>query len=67
MNKDTVLKQLRILVRQFKSQRAAATALGVSTAHLSEVLNGHAEPGPIILDPLGLERVISYQQRGNGK
>jgi transcriptional regulator with XRE-family HTH domain len=37
------------------SMRTLATELGVSAAYISDILAGHREPGPAVLDPLGLE------------
>lgn len=39
-----------------KSLRSYALELGISAAYLSDVLNDKREPGPKILDALGLER-----------
>jgi transcriptional regulator with XRE-family HTH domain len=41
----------------------AAADLGVSSQYLSDVLHGRREPGPKILNALGLERVVTYRKK----
>lgn len=64
---ENVLTIIHSRVEDLGTQRAVAKAFDISCAYLSEILKGDKEPGEKILIPLGLERVISYQQRGNGK
>lgn len=45
------------------SQTAWAKKHGVSAAYVSDVLAGRREPGKLILDALGLERVTSYRRK----
>jgi transcriptional regulator with XRE-family HTH domain len=47
-----------------RTQSAVAKELGIMPSYLSDVLKGRREPGPQVLDALGLERVISYRQKG---
>ena len=56
---------LKILEKRRNGRTLAVFAdeLGVSPAYLSDVLNGNREPGPKILDALGIERVVSYRQK----
>lgn len=56
---------LKILEKRRAGRTLAELAreLEVSPAYLSDVLNGNREPGPKILDALGIERVVSYRQR----
>jgi len=49
-----------------RTQTAVAAELGVSSAYLSDVLNGRKEPGAGILEPLGVERVVTYRRKLNG-
>lgn len=35
---------------------------GVSQQQLSDVLNGNRTPGPKVLKPLGLEKVVGYRR-----
>ena len=43
------------------SQRALAREFGVSETYISDVIIGSHAPGPKILGPLNLRRVISYE------
>jgi DNA-binding transcriptional regulator YdaS (Cro superfamily) len=45
------------------SQAAWARKHGVSPAYVSDVINGRREPGPAILDALGIERVVTYRPK----
>jgi transcriptional regulator with XRE-family HTH domain len=44
------------------SQARLAAELGISTGYLNDVMTGRKEPGKGILEPLGLERVVSYRR-----
>lgn len=44
-------------------QKPLAEHLGVSESFLSDVLNGRREPTEAILQPLGLERVVTYRRK----
>ena len=46
-----------------RSQRDVAAELGVSEQYLSDVLRGRTDPGPMILEGLGVERVVTYRRR----
>jgi hypothetical protein len=39
----------------------------LSPGHICDILSYRREPGPKVLDALGLERRISYVQKGNGR
>lgn len=43
------------------SQSAWAKQYGLSSAYVSDVLNGRREPGSGILIALGLRRVVTYE------
>lgn len=62
-----ILATLRRQVDSAGSQKALAARLGVSPQYLNDVLLGRKEPGEGILEPLGLERVVSYRRRKNGQ
>jgi plasmid maintenance system antidote protein VapI len=56
---------LQGLIREkYKSSAALAAKLGVSRSYLSELLRGSRQPGPKILDRLGLRRHTVYIQSG---
>lgn len=64
MNLDTVKNRLNKLIAQLGSQRAAADHLGVSQAHLHDILHDRRKPGPKVLDALGLEQIpVGYRER----
>lgn len=62
MTKESVIELL------YRKQKAAgdryrlANALGVPSGILSDVMNGRRDPGPTLLDALGLERVVTYRK-----
>lgn len=58
------LALLRARIEAANSQKLAADALGVSEAYLSDIVRGHKAPGPKILNALGLERVVTYREKG---
>lgn len=58
LNARDILKQ-----RVGNSQVAWAKAHGVSPAYVSDVLAGRREPGKLVLDALGLERVVTYRRK----
>lgn len=49
-------------VAKYGTQAAAADALGVSPAYLSDLMQGKREPGPKVLHALGLEKVTTYRK-----
>ena len=49
------VEQLRSRVEQAGSMRKLALEFGVSAAYISDILAGNREPGPAVLEPLGLE------------
>lgn len=58
-----VPRLLGILSRKHGSQDALAENLGVHPTYLGMVMKRKVEPGPKILEPLGLERVVSYRRK----
>ena len=54
---------LRAEVARRGTQSAVAQWLGVSRAHVSDMLAGKRTPGPRILAKLGLEKVVRYEVR----
>jgi hypothetical protein len=50
-------------IRKHGDQKALAQRFGVSEGHLSAVLSGTKEPGQLLLNPLGLERVVCYRPK----
>ena len=54
--------QLRIR-RLFGTQKAFAQFVGISESQVSQALSGACNPPPLMLDALGLKRVVTYQVR----
>lgn len=55
-------KLCRDLVAQ-KGLSQAARDMGVSVSYLCNIMKGRADPGPIVLEALGLERVVTYRRK----
>lgn len=69
MPRYLTLEQLRAHVRRQISgstQAAYAKCCGISSAYLSDVLQGRREPGSKMLAALGFERVVTYKRSGYG-
>jgi len=47
---------------RLSTQAAVARELGISPAHLSDLLRGNRSPGPKVLKKLGIERVVEYRR-----
>ena len=45
------------------SQRAFAETNGISPQYITDVLRRKREPGAMILDALGLEKVVTYREK----
>lgn len=58
-----ILRVIRDEVNRAGSQKDLAAKLGVSPTYISDVLNERKEPGEAILEPLGLERVVTYRRK----
>jgi hypothetical protein len=63
MSVDEVLNLLRDSCRQAGSQRKWASRHGVSAAYVSDVLAQAREPGPAILQALGIEKQVQVKYR----
>ena len=61
MTTDDVRQLLRTKIAEAGTAANWARSAGVSSAYVSDVLNGGREPGSSILDALGLERVVTYR------
>ncbi len=62
MNLDTVRDNLALACKNEGSAINWARKYGVAAAYVSDVLTGRKEPGPKILEPLGIVRVIDYRR-----
>lgn len=45
------------------TQAAYAKDKGLSAQYVNDVVQGHREPGPTVLDALGLEKVVTYRRK----
>lgn len=55
-----VLQRLVDECAKVGGQKAWAAQFGLSPQHVNDVVHGRREPGPGVLIPLGLQRVVSY-------
>lgn len=66
MNRSQVVAELR-RVQGTQNLRDFCEDLGISVAYLCRVYNGQREPGPKILEVMGLERTVTkivlYQKK----
>lgn len=46
-----------------KSQKDLCRELDIPESYLSDVLRGRRDPGPLICEAFGLERVVTYRKR----
>jgi predicted transcriptional regulator len=46
-----------------KEQSAVAVELGISPQYMTDLLKGRREAGPLVLDALGLEKLITYRRK----
>lgn len=65
MTKTEVLCKLEEMAEKAGTRTRLAKKLGVSNPYLSQVLNEKIELGPIILEQMGLERIVLYVEKGN--
>lgn len=62
MNLQTLITQLQKRTAGGQ-QKAYAHELGVSPAYLNGVIKERIDPGPKLLDALGLERRVTYVEK----
>lgn len=65
MTADEFVQYLQKLVDQAGSQNALATRLGISLPYLNDILRRRREPGPKVLEPLGFQRIVTYERRNH--
>lgn len=61
MNKDLPRKLLGQRIAK-SSLRAVARDFDIDPGYLSHLMKGEREPGPKILEALGLEKVVTYRR-----
>ena len=67
MTRDELIQLVEKKVERAGTQLAVAKELGITSAYLGAVLRGKREPGPSILDALGIRRVITCVKAGGKK
>ena len=58
-----VVSLLELQIACCNTQADAAKMIGISPQYLHDVLNHHRSPGKKILDWLGLEKEVVYQEK----
>ena len=66
LSEQDIADRLRAAIRTAGSQRAFARQHGISTQYVNDVLRGRRELGQKILDALGVERIVTYQEKPVG-
>lgn len=64
---NEALEAIREAIAAAGSQKAFAEAHKLSAPYVSDVLNGNREPGPRILEAVGLERFTSYRPKAEAR
>ena len=62
LTKNEFLTHLRCLADEAGTQQELAHRLGISTAHLSDVLNERRDPAEKLLSAVGFEKVVLYRK-----
>lgn len=62
MTKAQVIARIKVKMKAYPTARAAAAALNVAPSQLGEVLMGRRDPGPQLLEAMGLQRVTTYTE-----
>jgi hypothetical protein len=60
---NDVVALLKKRCEEAGSQRAFAQANNVSPQYIADVLRRKREPGAMILDALGIEKVVTYREK----
>lgn len=62
MTKDSLIKLLRQRKTTLGTWKAVADSLGVTPQYIQDIKDGRREPGKILLDALGMVRVVEYRK-----
>lgn len=63
ITRDELTARIQAAVKVAGSQRALAKQWDVSPSYVTDLLRGLRDPGPKILDALGIERVVTYREK----
>ena len=58
-----VYARIAAACREAGGQKAWAMKHGISASYVSDVLQGKTDPGPLILAPLGLQKIVRYVEK----
>ena len=62
MTHADLIDRLRAKCAEAGSQAALARQIGVSRMYINNILNGHAPISDTVLNGIGIERVVTYQE-----
>jgi hypothetical protein len=60
---EDVLELIRQDVKACGTQQAFASKVGITQGYVNDILKRKREPGPKILDALGLRKVVTYEAK----
>jgi len=63
LNQQDVIDRLRAAIEAAGSQAAFAEKHKISLQYVNDVLRGRREPGKLILEALGIERITLYREK----
>ena len=58
-----IYERISAACREAGGQKAWAMRHGISASYVSDVLQGKTDPGPLILAPLGLQKIVRYVEK----
>lgn len=61
MNHHELIQAIAAECRRRGSQKALAQAWDISEQYLSDILNERREPGDLVLQKMGLRKVVTYE------
>lgn len=64
MNKSDVSLRIQRAVQRYGNQRTMAKAMGISEQYLSDMLRGTREWSEDLLNHVGVEKYIAYEDTG---
>lgn len=60
---EDVLELIRREVKACGTQQAFAVKVGITQGYVNDILRRKREPGPKVLEALGLEKVVVYKEK----
>ena len=59
------ISELRKRLDKAGTQTALAKELGISKPYLSDILRGRRDPGPKVLEQIGIRRIVMFEPIGD--